>query len=42
MLITKCDICGCEASEEKIKHIEIKGKVKKICEECVTSIKGFA
>jgi hypothetical protein len=28
--------------EKKIKNVKIKGKVKKICEECVTAIKGLA
>jgi hypothetical protein len=40
--MTTCTICECKVPEEKIKHIEIKGNVKKICEECVTAIKGFA
>ena len=28
-------------ADEKIKHITIKGNVKKICESCVAAIKGF-
>jgi len=38
----KCDVCSCEFEEEKIKHVHIKGKQKKICEECIAAIKGFA
>jgi hypothetical protein len=41
-IIAKCEVCECEAPEEKIRHIEIKGKIKKICEGCVAAIKGFA
>ena len=36
-----CSICECDVPGEKIKHISIKGKVKKICEGCVTAIKGL-
>jgi hypothetical protein len=36
-----CLICGEEHEEEDIHHIEIKGNTKKICEECVTAIKGL-
>jgi hypothetical protein len=39
--MVKCEMCECELPEEKIKHIEIKGKIKKICEGCVAAIKGF-
>jgi len=38
----KCMICSCEFEEEDIRHIPIKGKPKKICEECIAAIKGFA
>ncbi len=38
----KCEVCESDVSEEKIKHIKIKGKIKKICEGCVAAIKGFA
>jgi hypothetical protein len=38
----KCVVCNCELEEEKIRHIKIKGKPKKICQECVTAIKGLA
>ncbi|MEF8847565.1 MAG: hypothetical protein V5A68_00320 [Candidatus Thermoplasmatota archaeon] len=37
----KCDLCGAEVKEEKIKHVKIKGKEKKICEGCVTAVKGI-
>jgi hypothetical protein len=37
----KCDVCNCPVDEEKMEHIEVKGKVKKICRECVTAIKGL-
>lgn len=40
--MTQCTVCACEVEEEKIKHVKIKGKVKKICEQCVTAIKGFS
>ena len=35
-------MCKCDVPDEKIKHITIKGNVKKICEGCVAAIKGFA
>ena len=35
------DVQQC-VKEEKIKHIHIKGKPKKICQECIAAIKGFA
>jgi hypothetical protein len=38
----KCELCGCEVEEEKIKHIKIKDKVKNVCDGCVAAIKGFA
>lgn len=37
----KCDLCGMNLQEEKIKHVHIKGKVKNICEEWPTSIIGL-
>jgi hypothetical protein len=37
-----CSCCGVEHKKDDIHHIEIKGKVKKICKGCVTAIKGFA
>jgi len=40
--MVKCVVCNCEIEEEKIKHIHIKGKPKKICQECIAAIKGFA
>jgi hypothetical protein len=41
--MAKCVVCSCEfKDEEKIKHIHIKGQPKKICEECIAAIKGFA
>jgi hypothetical protein len=40
--MVKCDVCSYEFEEEKIKHVHVKGKSKKICKECVTAIKGFA
>jgi hypothetical protein len=39
--MAKCAICGCETHEDNIKHIEIKGNVKNICQGCITAIKGF-
>ena len=38
----ECEICESYVSEENIKHISIKGKNKKVCEECIAAIKGFA
>lgn len=40
--MTKCDVCGAEVPDEKIKHVHIKGHVKNICEGCVTAIKGLS
>ena len=40
--MVKCAVCNCEIEEEKIHHIPVKGKSKKICQECVSAIKGFA
>ncbi len=37
----KCDLCGADVPEGKIKHIHIKGNVKNICKGCVTSVKGL-
>jgi hypothetical protein len=34
-------LCELEIEEEDVKHVEIKGKVKDICNECVDSIKGL-
>ena len=39
--MAQCVVCACEVEEEKIKHVKVKGKVKKICKECVTAIKGL-
>jgi hypothetical protein len=36
-----CCICGEEHEDENIHHIEVKGKPKKICEECATAVKGL-
>ena len=36
-----CCICGEEHEEDKIRHVEVKGDTKKICEECATAIKGI-
>jgi hypothetical protein len=40
--MAKCAICACEAEEEEMHQVKVKGKVKKICEQCVTAIKGLA
>ena len=37
-----CSCCGEEHKKEDIHHIEIKGKIKKMCKGCVAAIKGFA
>jgi hypothetical protein len=36
-----CNICEFDVEEDDVKHIEIKGKVKNICKECLDSIKGL-
>jgi len=38
----KCSVCDEEHDLDDIHHIEIKGKIKKICKGCATAIKGFA
>jgi hypothetical protein len=40
--MAKCVVCNCSVAEEKLEHIKVKGAVKKICQECVTAIKGLA
>jgi hypothetical protein len=40
--MAQCVVCACDVEEEKLKHVKVKGKVKKICEQCVTAIKGLA
>lgn len=39
--IMKCDLCGADIPDKSIKHVHVKGKVKNICEGCVTSVKGI-
>lgn len=41
-IMAYCELCEEEVPQEKIRNITIKGKVKKICEGCITAIKGFA
>ena len=36
-----CCCCGEEHGLEDINKVEIKGKTKKFCKECVTVIKGL-
>lgn len=36
-----CDVCGEEHGLEDLKDYNIKGEVRKICEECATAIKGM-
>ena len=38
----KCCVCGEEHDLGDIKHVEIKGKTKKICKGCAAAIKGIA
>jgi hypothetical protein len=38
----ECEICETDVSKDKIKHIKIKGKIKKVCDGCLTAIKGFS
>ncbi len=40
--MAKCVVCSCEVPEKTMKQVEVKGKIKKICQECVTAIKGLA
>jgi len=37
-----CDVCGKEHGLDDLEEYKIKGKVRKICKECVTAIKGIA
>jgi hypothetical protein len=36
-----CCICESKVDEKDIRHIEVKDKVKDICKECITAIKGL-
>ncbi len=36
-----CCICESECEREQLKQFKRKGKIKKICDECVTAIKGM-
>jgi len=38
----KCDLCGEEVEDNEINHVHVKGKVKNVCQGCVTSVKGLA
>ena len=38
----ECEICESDVSDDEIKHIKIKGKIKKVCDGCIAAIKGFA
>jgi hypothetical protein len=40
--MAQCTVCACDIEEEKLKQVKVKGKIKKICEQCVTAIKGLA
>jgi hypothetical protein len=40
--MVKCDVCACETDEKQMKRVTVRGKIKKICQECVTAIKGLA
>jgi hypothetical protein len=37
-----CDVCKSAVSENDAAHVHIKGKIKKICPECATAIKGIS
>ena len=37
-----CDVCGEEHGLEDLKTVKIKGRVRKICRECVAAVKGIA
>jgi hypothetical protein len=36
-----CSICGELHSADEMHDVNIKGKLKKICKECATAIKGL-
>ena len=38
----KCEVCGMEFTDEKMKHVHIKGKKKSVCSGCIAAIKGLA
>jgi ribosome-binding protein aMBF1 (putative translation factor) len=38
----KCDLCGVDVPDDNIKHVHVKGKVKNVCDGCITSVKGLA
>ena len=40
-IVMKCNLCGADVPNEKIKHVHIKGNVKNICEGCVAAVKGL-
>ena len=42
VFMNKCDVCGMEVADDKIKHIHVKGKTKGVCLGCIAAIKGFA
>jgi hypothetical protein len=39
--MAQCAVCGCDVEEGHLHHVKVKGKIKKICEQCVTAIKGL-
>jgi len=42
--MTDCYVCCCCGEDhglDDIKEVQLKGKTKKICTECVTAIKGL-
>ena len=41
-MMIRCELCGIDHKEDKIKKIPVKGKVKNICDGCLAEIKGFA
>ncbi len=42
MEMVKCEMCGREVLEEEIVKIEEEGKIKSVCQQCATGMKGFA
>jgi hypothetical protein len=38
----KCDVCGEDVPDDELKHVHINKKTKRVCEGCITAIKGLA
>jgi hypothetical protein len=40
--MAQCVVCSCDVEDENIQHVKVKGKIKKVCDQCVTAIKGLS